>query len=178
MLSTARVLEAVGISAYLGAAPLLKNPAILSAAASIVTVESRHQTFLRSAVKADPVPQAFDVAIGPRMVFSLVSGFIKDCPKEADLGLKQLPELKILDAGMVRAGSSLKMVLPTGQMGISCVFVTGDMGMAFVPLENGACKVPEGLGGETYLLVTREAEGVKVLADEMIVAGPAVLVLS
>lgn len=36
------------VYSYLGAAPLVKDPAILSAAASIVTVESRHQTFIRS----------------------------------------------------------------------------------------------------------------------------------
>lgn len=36
------------ICSYLGAAPLVQDSAILSAAASIVTVEARHQTFLRS----------------------------------------------------------------------------------------------------------------------------------
>lgn len=178
MIATARILEAVGISAYLGAAPLVKDPAILSAAASIVTVESRHQTFIRTASKAAPVPQAFDAAIGPLQIFTLASSFITSCPAASNLGLTALPSLNVLDAGNIRGGSMLKMVVPSSAAGMSCSFTTGDGGLQFAKFENGGCKVPEGLGGETFLTVTTETTGVKALADAKIVAGPAVLVLS
>ncbi|KAF8536456.1 ferritin-like domain-containing protein [Trichophaea hybrida] len=178
MVQTARILEAVGISAYLGAAPLVKDKAVLSAAASIVTVEARHQTFIRTALKSKPVPQAFDVAIGPLQIFTLASSFIVSCPKVSDLGLTPLPPLNVLDASNVRPGSSLKMVMPNAKDGLSCSFTTGDGGLQFSPFSNGACVVPDGIGGETFLTVTTEKEGAGTLADDKIVAGPAVLVLS
>ncbi|KAA8903653.1 ferritin-like domain-containing protein [Sphaerosporella brunnea] len=180
MVATARILEAVGISAYLGAAPLVSAKAVLSAAASIVTVEARHQTFIRASLKALPVPQAFDVAVGARQIFTLASQFIVACPKEADLGLAAFAPLNVLDAGNVRAGSTLKMVVtdPTGGAGMSCSFTSGEKGLQFAKFENGGCVVPEGLGGEVFMTVTTESAGVTALSDDKIVAGPAVLVLS
>lgn len=173
MIATARVLEAVGISAYLGAAPLVSEKAILSAAASIVTVEARHQTFIRTALNAQPVPQAFDAAIGPLQIFTLAAGFIDVCPEAANLGLTPLAPLNVLDAGSIRAGSALKMTVPDAarEAGLSCTFTTGDGGLVFAKFENGGCVVPDGLGGEVFMTVTTEAEGVKVLDDTKIVAG-------
>ena len=178
MLATARVLEAVGVAAYLGAAPLVTDKAVLAAAGSIVTVEARHQTLLRAALGAAPVPQAFDPAIGARQIFTLAAGFITACPKEANLGIVALQPLNVLDAGSIRAGSKLKMVVPGADTGLSCSFTGGDSGLVFSKFVDGGCTVPQGLGGEVFLTVTSEAEGTKVLDDAKVVAGPAVLVLS
>jgi hypothetical protein len=124
MVATARVLEAVGISAYLGAAPLVNSSDVLSAAASIVTVEARHQAFIRVASGAEPVPAAFDVALGPRAVFTLAAQFIKSCPEGSNLNVQAFPAISLQNPEQATVGQSLKLAdaaNPAGAM--FCAFV-------------------------------------------------------
>jgi len=51
--------EDLGASAYLGAAPLVKDAGLLAAAVEIHTVEAEHATFWRYMAGMDPVPFAF-----------------------------------------------------------------------------------------------------------------------
>ena len=113
MVVTAKILEAVGVSAYLGAAPLVQDRGILAAAASIVTVEARHQTFLRTVSGDSPIPQAFDVAISARQIFTLATQFITSSPPEANLNIQALPALVLTYAGSVGRGSILSVVEPS-----------------------------------------------------------------
>lgn len=177
MVATARILEAVGISAYLGAAPLVTAKAILSAAASIVTVEARHQTFLRGALGVAGVPQAFDVAIGPRQIFTLASAFITSCPAGSALPLVAFPPLTVVgDTANIKAGSVMQMQGVAGaQDGMFCTFTAGEAGTLFAPLQGGACTVPQGLGGEVFVAISKSGTS---LNDADVVAGPSVLSLS
>ena len=59
-LAVAQILEGVGVSAYIGAAGLLTNPAYLTAAAGILPIEARHNAFLRTSVGLDPFPTTYD----------------------------------------------------------------------------------------------------------------------
>ena len=70
MLTVARLVENVGVGAYLGAAHLLSDPTILTAAASIVTVEARHQTMLNVFNNGQAIPNAFDLPLLPQEVLS------------------------------------------------------------------------------------------------------------
>ncbi|KAI5805892.1 ferritin-like domain-containing protein [Geopyxis carbonaria] len=177
MLAVARVLEAVGISAYLGAAPLVTDKTVLGAAASIVTVESRHQTLIRTVLSAlsdkaiRAVPQAFDVGISARQVFTLAAAFITECPKDNfDLGLTPFPTLSIAPADQVMAGSKLSMGMSApGAAEMFCGFTSGDLGTLFSKFLDGSCTVPDGMGGEVYVTITSK-EG-KTLEDSSIVAG-------
>jgi len=174
MIATAKVLEAVGVSAYLGAAPLVTDKKVLSAAASIVTIESRHQTFIRTALRESPVPQAFDVAVGARQIFTLAASFIKSCPAGSALPLQAFPSLNIVNAANVKSGSTLTLAdttaFPDGTT--FCSFTSGEAGTQFAPLSKGGCTVPPGLGGEVYVTITSSNTA---LTDDKILAGPAVL---
>ena len=76
MATTARIVESVGVSAYLGGAALVSDPVLLTSAASILTAEARHQTILNilSGV-GTAIPNAFDFALTPSEVLALASQF-------------------------------------------------------------------------------------------------------
>ena len=105
-LQTARVLEAVGVGAYLGAvrppstmtlalerrvadaraplerpqAHLLTDPSLLLAASSIVTLEARHQSLLNVLNGGSFGPQqSFDLPLTPQGVLALAGGFLVGC---------------------------------------------------------------------------------------------------
>jgi hypothetical protein len=124
MVKTARVLEAVGVSAYLGAAPLVNSSDILAAAGSIVTVEARHQAFIRIAAGAEPVPAAFDTALGPRAVFTLAAQFINSCPEGSNLNIQAFPSIALQNPEQVAIGQNLKLADPAQPAAASfCAFV-------------------------------------------------------
>lgn len=85
MAATARVVEMVGVGAYLGGATLITDPVLLVAAGSILTVEARHQTILNIlSSTGTAVPSAFDISLTPSEVLALAGPFI-DGP--CDLGI-------------------------------------------------------------------------------------------
>jgi len=175
MVATARVLEAVGISAYLGAAPLIKQGAILTAAGEIVTVEARHQTFIRLASKVAPVPNAFDTPLDPRAVFTLAAPFITGCPAGSNLNVQAFPAIALAGGGTnILAGQQLVLADPNSPTGAQfCAFVNQGQTM-FAPLNQGACAVPANMSGEVYMLVTKSSS----IADSEILAGPSVILMS
>jgi hypothetical protein len=83
MVSTARVVEHVGVGAYLGAAHLVQDPRVLTAAATILTVESCHSTLLNIFESATAISQPFDITLLPNEVLAIASPVIKGC----DLGI-------------------------------------------------------------------------------------------
>ena len=124
MVATARVLEAVGVSAYLGAAPLVNSSDVLTAAATIVTVEARHQAFIRTASGAEPVPAAFDTPLGPRAVFTLAAQFITSCPEGSNLNIQPFSAIALQNPEQAAVGSNLKLADAANPAGAQfCAFV-------------------------------------------------------
>jgi hypothetical protein len=88
----------------LGAAASISTKAYLTAAASILTVESRHNAYLRAALKASPFPQPFDAPLDFDEVYTLAAAFITSCPANNPPFLQNLP-LKAFTA-LAAAGPS------------------------------------------------------------------------
>ena len=184
MVGTAAVLENVGVSAYLGAAALVSDGSILTTAGSILTVEARHQTFIRTASKAVAVPQAFDTPLSPKQVFSLAAPFIQSCPEGSNLILTAFPTLAMAagaSATAVAAGATIQLQSDAAAGATHCAFTTGGLpgGTLFTTFDQAAgCQVPQGLAGVTYVNLASAGPLTGKLTDDIIVAGPMVMQVS
>ena len=69
--------EDTGVSAYNGAAPMIKSTDILAAAGGIVQVEARHAAAIRSLAGESPTLGAFDKPLDKSQVLKAVKPYIK-----------------------------------------------------------------------------------------------------
>lgn len=74
---TAMAVEDLGVSAYAGQGPRLKQTAVVQAALSIHSVEARHAAWIRTILGKNPAPAAFDPARDMKQVLAIAGGFIK-----------------------------------------------------------------------------------------------------
>lgn len=187
MVATASVLESVGVSAYLGAAPLVSDAKILSAAGSILTIEARHQSFIRVASGVAASPSPFDTPLGPKAVFSLAAPFITSCPAGSNLILTAFPTLKLTSpapaAGVMALaqGTMLSFESEAASGAAFCGFTNSAApgGTAFSPFDPAqGCALAPNLAGTVYVTLTSAAPTDGVLTDDITVAGPMVMNLS
>lgn len=71
-LELAQTLEDTGVSAYNGAAPMIRSKEVLAAAGGIVQVEARHAAAIRLQNGAEPSPAAFDPPLDEKQVLKAV----------------------------------------------------------------------------------------------------------
>lgn len=187
MVATAAVLENVGVSAYLGAAPLVSDGGILSTAASILTVEARHQAFIRSASGVAVSPSPLDTPLGPKAIFSLAAPFIQSCPAGSNLALTAFPTLAMTSpapvAGVMSlaAGTNIQVQSDAASSAKFCGFTNSGApgGTAFTPFDAATgCALAPNLAGIVYVTLTSDAPATGVLTDDITVAGPMVMQLS
>jgi rubrerythrin len=75
-LKLAQTFEDTGVSAYDGAAPMIKSKEVLAAAGSIVQVEARHAAAIRIQNGEEPSPEAFNPPLDEAQVLKAVEPFI------------------------------------------------------------------------------------------------------
>jgi hypothetical protein len=116
------VLEGVGVSAYLGAAPAIADKAYLTAAGSILTVEARHASYIRAWNGQKPFATPFDTPLGFNQVFSLAAQFVTGFAPGTDLPFKPFPVLTAAQA----SGSSGSSITFTGAAKAAAAAGKGD----------------------------------------------------
>ncbi|EXJ67099.1 uncharacterized protein A1O5_09746 [Cladophialophora psammophila CBS 110553] len=90
------ILESVGTSAYLGAAPFVGSKDILSVAASIMATEALHTSSQRSSLGAIAATNPFATPLDANSVFTIASQFIVSCPpSNPPLPFTAFPGLKV-----------------------------------------------------------------------------------
>ena len=181
--SLASVLEGVGVSAYLGAAQNITDPDYLTAAGSILTVEARHNAYIRAALQASPFPTPFDTPLDFNQVYSLAAPFIVSCPStNPALPVKAFPSLTLTSGGHVPedfTGDYLTFVSATPLQANTAYYLHFLNGLDDIPVKAyvGAgnmvsANIPAGVAGQTYVILTPSADDV---TDASTLAGPAII---
>ncbi|GAA5847637.1 hypothetical protein JCM5353_004167 [Sporobolomyces roseus] len=182
-LSVARTFEQVGIAAYSGAAHLVPEPQILTALATILSIESRHSALLNTLSGGSFTPQSFDVALSVPSVLALVGGFLQVCTP-ADLGLPTNEPLSVVEAQfgstLFTIGSQLVFAVSI-EIDITvlfCQMVIAGLPAALV-LPAPACWIPEGIEGPVAVYLTNTstplATNIIIQNTVQIVAGPSLI---
>ena len=180
-IATAAILEGVGVTAYLGAAGDIVSKQYLTIAGSILTIEARHNAYLRSIMKSSPAPQTFDVPQDFNEVYSLAAPMIVSCPKDnpAFLPLKAFPALSVTSSGSVVTGASIEITAKITTSETVYASFTSVMGPVSAPISKcGKGKysvtIPAGVHGQSYLMLSTSSTTV---TDETVLAGPAIVMI-
>ncbi|GAA5879537.1 hypothetical protein JCM16303_003241 [Sporobolomyces ruberrimus] len=181
-LGLSQVIENVGVSAYLGAAGDISSPDYVTAAGSILTVEARHNAFIRFLNGYLPFAQPFDTPQSAANVVSIVTPFFKSCPEGSAPSIKGHPGLTVSSGLAAKRGEPIQLA-PTNSSSVDlskykvyCSFASG-LDAAYSDYADGACTVPtENITeqGQVYVALTRWTS----LSDEFVLAGPGFIDLS
>jgi hypothetical protein len=156
MAAVARVVENVGVGAYLGAAHLISDPSILTTAGSILTVEARHQTVLNIlSGTGTPISNPFDIALQPQEVLAIASPFMNNT---CDLGFTPNPTLTVTNNGTVAPGTMLTFessALNSTEDNLFCQMMVGGNATALA-LPLAQCIVPQGINGAVAIFITSD----------------------
>lgn len=154
-MTVARKVETIGVGAYAGAASLVEDPRILTTAASILPIESRHQSVLNVLNGGAAAPQAFDLVFTPAQVLAMAGPFITGC----DLGVVANPSLEVTANGPIGPGTKLEFKsaaidAAAGQQLFCQMFVGGASCAKVLPINE--CIVPEGIQGAVSIIITKD----------------------
>ncbi|KAG0052673.1 hypothetical protein BGZ83_002282 [Gryganskiella cystojenkinii] len=167
-MTVARALENTGVSAYLGVAAGL-NGALLTAAGTIVTVESRQSSFLNGVFNGLGAPYNFDTPLSPREIITMASSFITKCPY--DLGVTPF---KQLTATLPESEGKVVTTYKGSEAHKDswCQFLFDNK---VVVSHRSKCTLPKEVDGYVYLVITDTKTPITYKDEDHILAGPALL---
>ena len=175
----ASILEGVGVSAYLGAAPDVSSKDYLTVAGAILVTESIHQSVQRFNLGLVAPANAYGTPLGFNEVFTLAAAFIESCPStNAALPVKAFPSLAATQGIPTAPGISFTFtssVVPSGTFFVT--FISGLSTMS-MPATYSNCMIYTNIAptamGQSYAILTN-ANVTSTITDSMVIAGPAVL---
>jgi len=173
-LALSRVLEGVGVSAYLGAAADITSDAYLTAAGSILTVEARHQAVISEIQGASGFPSPYDTPLDYSQVYSLAAPFIVSCPDtNPALPVVQFSPLTV---GKVWPGKKVQLTFEchSGNKVLYAHFLNGLTDTVVKINPDHTVAFPKNLSGTVYVVVSETEDA---LTDANTVAGPAIVQL-
>ncbi|VDC03276.1 unnamed protein product [Peniophora sp. CBMAI 1063] len=175
----ARMVENVGVGAFLGAADLISDPTILTAAASILTVEARHQTILNTLNGGAAIPGAFDLPLLPNEVLAIAGPFLTGSGCELNVTANQ--PITVTNTDAIVPGTTLSLTSPAingSTDGLFCQMLQGGMPFS-MSLPLSACTVPTGMTGPVAVFVTKDMQPLNNNARDRsaasVLAGPAMI---
>jgi hypothetical protein len=178
--ATARVVENVGVSAYLGGATLITDPVLLDAAGSILTIEARHSTILNVLSAGTAIPSPFDIPMTPSEILALAGPFI-DTSSPCDLGIPANVPLTV--SGNPTPGSLLSFTATSingtvPEENLHCNMIIGGEPISR-SFKMSECVVPNDVNGPVAIWITSDAQPlVNNIRDRDVVkqvAGPALV---
>jgi hypothetical protein len=167
------------------------SPELQTVAASILSVEARHDAIVRNGMGASPFPTNVDVPLSSIWAYNLAQKYITSCPQQLPINI--LPQLTF--DGM--SGSTLSFrwtpnannfPAPTGAAGQDVYLAMIHANVSdpiYQQLQTtgqgqGTVQLPEGLSGVMYAALTASSGDLTYheLTTTGTLAGPAQLVLS
>lgn len=195
----AHIITSISISATIGLNERLAitDPSLVKPISSILTVESRHNTFLRHVRGAIPNPAPFDTGISPIWAYNLAMSFIQPGSCSVELPIPIVPRLAVSQhsSALYSNGTESKSTREFTWDPTQTPFVTeADKPLLvgwvnqlqkpiYTPLNimtkgKGTTDVPQGLNGVVFAVVTvQQPDDVNDLALAAL-AGPVVIPLS
>lgn len=176
--SLSSVLEGVGSSAYLGAAPAIKDKEYLTIAGSILATEAIHTSLQRYTVGHIAAANPYETPLGPNEVYTLAAAFIVECPPDnAPLPFKAFPTLTATQG--IPAAPGIDFTFSTEADMPESFFITFVSGLDVVSqpasVKDGliSATIPEVTQGQTYAVATNA--NTTMITDAQVIAGPAIL---
>ncbi|GAM90447.1 hypothetical protein ANO11243_084900 [Dothideomycetidae sp. 11243] len=176
----ASVLEGVGVSAYLGAAPDIVSAEYLTVAGSILVTEALHQSVQRFNLGQVAPANPYGTPLGIDEVYTLAAAFITSLPStNMALPVMAFPTLMAVQGIPAAPGITFAFEPPTGVTLPSEYYVTFSSGLDVISspasMVGGfiSATIPTTVSGQVYAILTNA--NTTSITNGQILAGPAII---